>query len=109
MVRIHSVSKREDEDLTEFYRLHAVMEELFPLIHKHLEKTELQGSLLYRWAGNDANKLPILLMGHQDVVPADDKGWQVGAYSGAVIDGKVYGRGALDCKSTMFVELHAIE
>ena len=109
MVRIPSVSKREDEDLTEFYRLHAVMEELFPLIHKHLEKTELQGSLLYRWAGKDAKKLPILLMGHQDVVPASDEGWRVGAYSGEVVDGCLYGRGSLDCKSTMFVELQAVE
>ena len=109
MVRIPSVSKREDEDLTEFYRLHAVMEDLFPLIHKHLEKTELQGSLLYRWAGRDAAKLPVLLMGHQDVVPASDEGWRVGAYSGEVVDGCLYGRGSLDCKSTMFVELQAVE
>ena len=109
MVRIPSVSKREDEDLSEFYRLHKVMEDLFPLIHQHLEKTELNGSLLYRWAGKDSGKLPILLMGHQDVVPASDEGWRVPAYSGEVVDGCLYGRGALDCKSTMFVELQAVE
>ena len=109
MVRIPSVSRREDEDLTEFYRLHKVMEDLFPLLHKHLEKTELKGSLLYRWAGRDEAKLPILLMGHQDVVPASDEGWRVPAYSGQVVEGCLYGRGSLDCKSTMFVELQAVE
>ena len=109
MVRVPSVSKREDEDLTEFYNLHRVLENCFPLIHRHLEKTVLNGTLLYRWAGKDPGQKPILFMGHQDVVPASDDGWQVGAYSGAVIGGDLYGRGAMDCKSTMYVELQAVE
>ena len=109
MVHIPSVSKREDEDLTEFYKLHAVMEEQFPLLHKNLEKTVLTGTLLYRWMGSDPMKKPILLMGHQDVVPASNEGWRVDAYSGEVIDGALYGRGAMDCKSTMYVELQAVE
>lgn len=109
MVRIPTVSKREDEDLTEFYRLHDEMARLFPLLHANLEKTVLGGTLLYRWAGQDREKKPILLMGHQDVVPASDEGWSVPAYSGTVVDGCLYGRGAMDCKSTMYVELQAVE
>ncbi len=110
MVRIPTVSKNEDEDLSEFYRLHAEMERLFPLIHQKLEKTDLNGTLIYRWAGRDSSKKPILLMGHQDVVPADDEGWSVPAFSGTVKkDGCLYGRGAMDCKSTMLVELEAVE
>ncbi len=110
MVRIPTVSKNEDEDLSEFYRLHAEMERLFPLLHQNLEKTVLSGNLIYRWKGLDSSAKPILLMGHQDVVPASDEGWSVPAFSGVVKeDGCLYGRGALDCKSTMFVELEAIE
>lgn len=109
MVRIPTVSRREDEDLSDFFRFHAELERLFPLVHRHLEKTVLDGTLLYRWVGADASKKPILLMGHQDVVPASDHGWTVPAYSGQILDGKLYGRGALDCKSTMFVELQAVE
>lgn len=109
MVRIPTVSKHEDEDLTEFYKFHALLEELFPLIHKNLEKTDLSGNLLYRWKGTDPSLKPILLMGHQDVVPASDEGWQVPAYSGTVVDGNLYGRGSMDCKSTMYVELQAVE
>ena len=60
MVQIPTVSKYEHEDLTEFHRLHKVLEELFPRIHQELEKTDLQGTLLYRWAGKDPDKLPIL-------------------------------------------------
>ena len=109
MVRIPTVSKGEDEDLSDFYRFHKELEKLFPLIHTQLEKTVLNGTLLYRWKGSDATKKPVLFMGHQDVVPASDDGWQVGAYSGEVVDGNLYGRGALDCKSTMFVEMQAVE
>ena len=109
MVRVPSVSKREDEDLTEFFKFHEVLEQHFPLLHKHLEKTVLNGSLMYLWKGADSAKKPILLMGHQDVVPASNEGWSVDAYSGAVIDGNLYGRGCLDCKSTMYVEMQAVE
>lgn len=109
MVRVPTVSRREDEDLSDFFKFHAVLQDLFPLVHAHLEKTVLNGTLLYRWKGKDPARQPILLMGHQDVVPATDEGWSVGAYSGKVVDGKLYGRGALDCKSTMFVELQAVE
>lgn len=109
MVRVPTVSKNEDEDLSGFYRFHEELERLFPLLHDKLEKTVLNGTLLYRWKGRDGAKRPILLMGHQDVVPADDEGWSYPAFSGAVDGGKLYGRGAIDCKSTMFVELQAVE
>ena len=109
MVRIPTVSKNEDEDLSEFYRFHAELEKLFPLLHKHLEKVELTGTLLFRWAGKDSTRKPILFMGHQDVVPASDDGWIVPPFSGELIDGHLYGRGSLDCKSTMLMELQAVE
>ena len=109
MIRVETVSKREDEDLTQFYLFHKELERLFPRLHSTLEKKELQGTLLYRWPGLDPEKKPILLMGHQDVVPASPEGWSVEPYAGVIKDGKVYGRGALDCKSTMFAELQAVE
>ena len=109
MIRVPTVSKSEDEDLTQFYKFHDELVRLFPKLHEKLEKTVLNGTLLYRWAGADPTKKPILLMGHQDVVPATDEGWTVPAYSGEMVDGCLYGRGALDCKSTMYVELQAVE
>ena len=109
MVRIPTVSKHEHEDLSQFYRFHQELEKLFPLIHEKLEKTVLNGTLLYRWNGADQGKLPVLFMGHQDVVPASDEGWSVPAYSGVTKDGCLYGRGTLDCKGTMYVQLQAVE
>ena len=87
MIRIPTVSRHEHEDLSQFYLYHQELEKLFPLLHENLEKTVLKGTLLYRWKGKDSGKLPILFMGHQDVVPASDEGWSVPAYSGAVKDG----------------------
>ena len=109
MVRIPTVSRHEHEDLTQFYRFHEELEKLFPLIHEKLEKIVLNGTLLYRWEGADKAKQPVLFMGHQDVVPASDEGWSVPAFSGAVKDGCLYGRGTLDCKGTMYVQLQAVE
>ena len=109
MIRIPTVSKHENEDLSDFVRYRAKLKELFPLLHSTLDKTVLNGTLLYRWPGQDRTRNPILLMGHQDVVPATDKGWSVPAYSGAEKDGCLYGRGALDCKGTMYVEMQAVE
>lgn len=109
MVRVPTVSRNEDEDLSEFIKYHQVLEECFPLLHKNLEKTVLNGTLLYRWHGSDPSRRPILFMGHQDVVPASDEGWTVPAYSGEVVNGDLYGRGSMDCKSTMFVEMQAVE
>ena len=109
MIRIPTVSRHEHEDLSQFYLYHQELKKLFPLIHKNLEKTVLHGTLLYRWAGKDPEKLPVLFMGHQDVVPASDEGWSVPAFSGVVKDGCLYGRGALDCKGTMYVQMQAME
>lgn len=110
MIRIPTVSKHEWEDLSQFYRFHEELEKLFPLIHEKLQKTVLNGTLLYLWKGSDPSLKPILFMGHQDVVPASDEGWSVPAFSGVMKeDGNLYGRGALDCKSTMYVQLQAVE
>ena len=109
MIRIPTVSKHEHEDLSQFSLYHQELEKLFPLIHEKLEKAVLNGTLIYHWKGADTSKLPVLFMGHQDVVPASDEGWSVPAYSGVVKDGCLYGRGTLDCKGTMYVQLQAVE
>ncbi len=43
-------------------------------------------------------KKALLLLSHMDVVPADESQWQHGPYQAEVVDGDLYGRGALDCK-----------
>lgn len=109
MVKVPTISLRGNTDLSEFYKLHEVMKSNFPLIFSKLECTEIEGNLLFRWAGKDPKRNGILLMGHQDVVTADEPNWEKDPFSGEIVDGNIHGRGAMDCKSTVFSEFQAIE
>ena len=62
-----------------------------------------RGSVLARLRGSGGGR-PIILLNHLDVVPATAEGWEVPPFSGAVRDGYVYGRGALDCKGVGTIE-----
>jgi acetylornithine deacetylase/succinyl-diaminopimelate desuccinylase-like protein len=50
----------------------------------------------------------VILLNHIDVVPARADEWSVDPFSGAVKDGFIYGRGALDMKSLGILELLAL-
>ncbi len=47
----------------------------------------------------DGSRRPIILLNHTDVVPHDREFWTVEAFGGAVKEGFIYGRGAMDMKS----------
>ncbi|MDO5133662.1 MAG: M20/M25/M40 family metallo-hydrolase [Eubacteriales bacterium] len=101
------------EQYARFLEYHRILAELFPLVHENLEKTDLEGSLLYHWKGASGDR-PIVLMGHQDVVPAagsssSGSAWEYPPFSGAVADGKVWGRGSVDTKCSCMAILQAIE
>src|SRR5215831_11597023 len=53
----------------------------------------------------DGSKRPIILLSHMDVVTADASKWRVDPFSGDVIEGSIYGRGALDMKSEGLLQL----
>ena len=48
-------------------------------------------------------------MAHQDVVPASGEGWSYPPFEGAIADGYIWGRGALDVKDQLFGSLEACE
>jgi len=50
----------------------------------------------------------ILFSPHLDTVPAG-KGWKVNPFSAKIIDGKIYGRGATDCKGNLAVGLEVMQ
>jgi acetylornithine deacetylase len=50
----------------------------------------------------------LALDGHVDVVPPGAARWRHGPWSGAVEDGFVYGRGAVDMKGAVVAALHAL-
>jgi len=71
-----------------------------------LESQPERGNLICRMKGSDGLS-PLLLLHHIDVVPAEAEKWKNPPYSGAIIDGEVWGRGTQDCKSLGVIELLA--
>ena len=69
-----------------------------------IEAAPGRASIYARLRGNGAKK-PIVLMHHMDVVPADGRLWKVPPFSGAVKDGEIWGRGALDNKGAGIFQL----
>jgi acetylornithine deacetylase/succinyl-diaminopimelate desuccinylase-like protein len=57
-------------------------------------------SVVARWEpeGVDRSLSPLLIHGHLDVVPANAADWTVPPFSGEIVDGCVWGRGAVDMK-----------
>ena len=92
-----------------FDKFHKVLDEEFPHLTATCEKFETGRSvLLYKWKGKSQDK-PIVLMAHQDVVPATGDDWTVDPYAGVVKDGKLYGRGTIDCKNVVFGTMQAVD
>lgn len=110
LVRIPTVSYREAErmDTAAFDDFLVELERQFPLLHERLELTRVHThGLLFRWAGAGDDK-PVVLMAHLDVVPVEGT-WQHDAFSGAVVDGQVWGRGTLDDKGCLVAICEAVE
>ncbi len=53
-------------------------------------------SLVARIEGSDPTAPTLLLMGHTDVVPVNPDGWTHDPFGGELVDGEVWGRGAVD-------------
>jgi acetylornithine deacetylase/succinyl-diaminopimelate desuccinylase-like protein len=57
-----------------------------------------RANVFARLKGADSSRGALMLHGHLDVVPAEASDWSVHPFSGAVEDGYVWGRGAIDMK-----------
>ena len=107
MIQCETISLRGADDLSKFDRFHAVLAQLFPLIHEKLEKTEIDGSLLFRWPGKSHDHA-VLLMSHQDVVEATGE-WKYPPFAGKIAEGRIWGRGTMDTKGSLCAILEAVE
>ncbi|MBP3729820.1 MAG: hypothetical protein J6H18_06115, partial [Lachnospiraceae bacterium] len=82
MVACETVSAKGEIRRDKFLVFHRVLEELFPLVHQKLEKIEIDGSLLFFWKGFRSQR-PLVLLAHQDVVPAEGT-WLQAPFSGKI-------------------------
>ncbi len=103
----------EKIDGNTFLGLHRMLQTLYPQLHAKLTREVINDySLLYTWEGKNPELKPIMLTGHLDVVPADEgegSGWSHPPFSGALVDGSVWGRGTLDDKNSVIGICEAVE
>lgn len=64
-------------------------------IERH-EPAPGRGSLVARIEGPDPSAPKICLMGHTDVVPVTPDGWDRDPFGGEIVDGELWGPGAID-------------
>lgn len=100
-------------DYSEFKAFIDFLEQSYPLVHKHLERSIInEYSLAYYWSGKNPKANSVLLMAHYDVVPIEsgtENKWQEPAYSGKIDDVYIWGRGTLDDKFSVLGILEATE
>jgi len=111
--RTVSNSVENDRQDDQFNAFRAYMEQSYPRVHRTLRR-EIIGdhhAALYTWEGSEPSMEPWMFVSHQDVVPVEPEtkaDWTHPPFSGAVSDGHVWGRGALDLKVTVCAALEAV-
>lgn len=112
-VRFRTVSYDEPgrTDSTVFRNFLDFLKKTYPLSDSLLHRQIINGlSIVYTWQGGDPSLKPLLLIGHMDVVPAEDESkWTSPPFSGEVKDGFVWGRGTMDDKVNVIGILEAVE
>ena len=96
-----------------FEAMHAYLKQTYPLVFSQLSLTKpLSQTLLFKWHGKDPSQAPIMLIGHQDVVPVipgTEDEWHQPPFGGVIANGYIWGRGALDDKVGVIGILEAAE
>ena len=98
MIQMKTVSNSDVNkvDWSEFEKLHKLFETLYPHVYEVMEVDRVgRAGLQFHYHPKETAKKPLLLMSHQDVVPAEGE-WIHAPFSGDIADGKVWGRGASD-------------
>jgi acetylornithine deacetylase/succinyl-diaminopimelate desuccinylase-like protein len=75
--------------------------------HRYLAVEDERPNLVARVEGR-GDAPPLLLYGHVDVVSADPREWRHPPFGGDLVDGEVWGRGALDMKGGVAMLLSAL-
>ena len=79
------------------------------LVPEFVEPSPGRGSVHVRLRGDGTGGEPFLLLSHLDVVPAPSDRWTHDPFAADIADGYVYGRGAVDMKGMVALELGVVE
>ena len=73
-----------------------------------LGRTPERGNIIARIEGTNADA-GLMFMSHTDVVPVEEEEkWRFPPFSATIADGRIYGRGASDCKGLLTAQLYAM-
>jgi acetylornithine deacetylase/succinyl-diaminopimelate desuccinylase-like protein len=78
------------------HRSVATLQEFFGVEGEIFEKVEGRETLIYRVEGSDPDAPSLGLAPHLDVVPVEEAGWSQDPFAADIVDGFIYGRGAVD-------------
>ncbi len=92
-------------DFSKFAEFRTYLQNQYPTVFKNMEHFLIDNnSVILIWRGTNSDLKPIMFNAHYDVVPAKEED-----FSGAVKDDKIYGRGAIDMKSTLFALMNSAD
>ena len=86
----------------------AALAEAAGLAPEIVEPVPGRGSVHARLRGDGTGGEPLLLLSHLDVVPAPPERWSHDPFAADLADGYVYGRGAVDMKAMIAMELGVV-
>lgn len=105
LIRINSESPPGNErEIVSFLRAYLAG---FGLKSRIYEFAKGRPNLIARLKSGDPKAKTILISPHLDTVPAG-KGWKFSPFKGAIKDGRLYGRGATDCKCNLAAAVEAL-
>ena len=111
MIRIPSINPPSPDALdgeTRMARHLATLLEAAGLEPEIVEPVPGRGSVHARLRGDGTGGDPLLLLSHLDVVPAPADRWSHDPFAADLVDGYIYGRGAVDMKAMIAMELGVV-
>lgn len=111
-IRFETISHERPEQTDEaaFVAFIDWVKNTYPELHSTATLTQLNHTLLYQWQGSNPDLQAVLFTGHYDVVPVipgTESHWREPPFAGNIVDGVIWGRGALDDKSGVIAILEA--
>ena len=103
MIKCRTISSRNKalEDEKEFEKFRDLLVELFPEVHKVMDRKLIgDRGILYLWKGKSSAH-PSVFMSHYDVVSVSEEGWTHPAFDAYIENGEMWGRGTIDTKITL--------
>ncbi len=109
MLQFKTISHLDSKKInkTEFKRFREFLKQRYPKINEVSTYSEHNSGVVFHLKG-DSDENPTVLMSHYDVVPIVGD-WKDDPFSGKISDTTIYGRGALDTKSSLNAIMESVE